>query len=166
MKCFICEVEGVFLPVRVLFWKDGYDYLCQECYDEHWESEAVGKDAQKFWDEFNRTRTPENLLHLCDVSEEDFAKKHECVLNLRERYDSWLIGLLLAAECYSDVWASRSCSGYLVNLMGLKDDDYCAYYCQSSLYFDYMYFHPDRELLRDFDTAMNADKKRWKNATN
>lgn len=89
--------------------------------------------ASKFWEEYG---TKDNYrLHLCDVPKEVFYSRHKNALKLitEKGLPPEDIGLYIAGKYYSHVWGSRSCSGYLAQLLGLKD--YLTFYCMSSVYF-------------------------------
>jgi hypothetical protein len=93
-------------------------------------------EADKFWETYkikDNTRS-----HLCDIPKEIFYARHKNALALFPEYPANEIGLLIAAKYYSDVWSSRSCSGYLAYLVdiGNRDGDgYMEFYCSSSCYF-------------------------------
>jgi hypothetical protein len=90
---------------------------------------AIG--AKHFWDEHEKKN--DARLHICDIPLETLKEKHRHVLELIPKHDPVLIGLLIAGKYYKDVWASRSCSGHLANLVGTGD--YLDFYCSSSCYF-------------------------------
>lgn len=165
MKCELCDeaISGKSYQYRLFSFSEDKITICEECYLETEEYEAVGEEASRFWEIFHDTH--KDLPHICDFSIKELSEKHKNVLALRDKYDPWLIGLLLGAECYDSVWTSRSCSEHLADLIGvhgekdevLGDTDYLEYYCGSSNYFDFMFFHPDRRLLKDFEDARKVD---------
>jgi hypothetical protein len=95
-------------------------------------------NADKFWETYNKTE--KSRVHICDIPEEIFYARHKNVLKLitEQGYPADEIGLFIAGKYYSDVWNSRSCSGYLAYLLGISDNDggaYMTFYCSSSSYF-------------------------------
>lgn len=155
--CKLCnqKIKGKPYEWKLFEWSDDVESICLECHLEIEESDSVGPIASGFWKNYHDTH--QDLPHICDYSIEELKKRHVNVLQLCQQYDPWLIGLLIAGELYDNVWSSRSCSGHLATLIGTNN--YTDYYCGSSNYFDYMYFHPDRELLAKFKQAIIKDNK-------
>lgn len=122
----------------------------------------VCNESSLFWKEF---RKHEGKEHICDISIEKLRARHKNVLDLAnqrdkngDKYDSEGIGILIAGKFYKDVWASRSCSGHLAELMGNVDDDaYLDYYCGSSNYFTLMNYASQSELVKAFEAAVKLD---------
>ena len=96
--------------------------------DMHIESAMV---AKHFWDNFRKD--DDKKLHICDFSIDQLKNMHMHVLQLIPKYDPVIIGLLIAGKYYRDVWASRSCSGNLAELVGTND--YLDFYCSSPVYY-------------------------------
>ena len=119
--------------------------LCEEC----------KKKAEVFWKEHKG----EGQEHICDVSDDDFVKKHMHVLELAERSDPWVIGCLLMGDYHVDGFSSRSCSGRMAELMGVGD--YMEYYCASSSYIDMKlgWTKGLEELLSEYEEADKRDRE-------
>jgi len=115
--------------------------------------------AEEFWDLYSKTHI--NLPHICDFSIDELKEKHKNVLELLKlgNYDYKIIGLLISAECYDNVWGSRSCSGHVSDLVGGKD--YLDFYCGSSNYYWLCYLGLDK--YPEFWKAMKKDgfKNLW-----
>jgi hypothetical protein len=90
-------------------------------------------DADKFWGDYRKEDN--RRLHLCDIPQEIFYARHKNVLKLikDKKYPAEEVGLFIAGKYYDNVWASRSCSGYLAHL--LNAGDYMTFYCSSACYF-------------------------------
>jgi len=90
-------------------------------------------DATNFWNEYRKEDN--RRLHICDIPEEIFYARHKNVLKLikDKKYPADEVGLFIAGKYYDNVWASRSCSGYLARLLGAGD--YMTFYCSGSIYF-------------------------------
>jgi hypothetical protein len=115
-------------------------------------------DAREFWEEYKKTNN--TRLHICEIPKEVFYAKHRNALALikDKGYDALDIGMLIAGKYYSDVWSSRSCSGYLSRLVG--GNDYMDFYCGSSIYYS-MINSPlkGNPILEDFKEADLKDEK-------
>jgi hypothetical protein len=92
-------------------------------------------DKDDFWEKYRKD--DDRRLHLCDIPEEVFYARHKNVMKLvtEQGYPADEIGLLIAGTYYSNVWGSRSCSGYLAKLMKVPGGSYMTYYLSSSSYF-------------------------------
>jgi hypothetical protein len=93
-------------------------------------------EADKFWETYQTTES--SRVHLCDIPKEIFYARHKNALKLIPEYPANEIGLLIAGKYYSDVWSSRSCSGYLAYLLGIGNKNggaYMEFYCSGSCYF-------------------------------
>jgi hypothetical protein len=157
-KCDICEeeIEGIpHVNKKVLFWKKSL--LCDECHKAVREWNKIGRQASIFWDNYNNTHN--NLPHICDFSLDELRRRHANVLKLVSEYSARDVGLLIAGECYENVWGSRSCSGTLARLMEIDvgdEDAYLWYYCSGSSYFDLVYYGDP--LIEAFIKANDLDK--------
>jgi hypothetical protein len=161
--CHLCEeeIKGESFSWTIL--TEPYP-VCKECREFLDEEEAQGDLASRFWEEYDKAH--QSLPHICDFSIEELKEKHRNVLNLCKKYDKQIVGLYLGAECYSDIWASRSCSGHMARLVGIEseidpddgaDNSYCWFYCQSSSYYIVKMLYHDKEFEEDFRKAMESD---------
>jgi hypothetical protein len=155
-KCEICKEEIIGKSHKVRFFRWSQKHIaCESCHRCERMTNQMGRTAGKFWDEYRKTHT--GLPHICDFSIEELKRKHKNVLSLCDKYDTYSIGILIAGECYKDVWSSRACSGHLASLMGYGDNAYMEYYCSSSNY--YFMCSCDSQMMKDFQIAMKLDNE-------
>lgn len=89
------------------------------------------KEAEKFWEE----RRKKHYKHICDYSLDELRERHKLELKkIYNRRKAVEIGILLMGDYYLDGFSSRSCSGWMSQLIG-NDTEYLDFYGSSSSYF-------------------------------